>query len=313
MSKGKIGIWMYRNAGGIEPQQELVARLRDLGYEVINDFDMRKCYCLDNRIITEDGRDLTTLDLLFHMNADERTPHQNSILQTFALAGVHVINPVTAYEQARDKFLSNFLLRRSGIRVPQSILINNDFPESILKGIFAEWKSVLLKPRKWFGGRGIIKFDAFAQFMDFYIATRQFYTEFFLQRYIPFLERDYRVELINGEVASYYSRKKQHAYKTNVHAGGQVIPCKYDKNKVVLAKRAAMALSIPVTIVDLIESTEDGEVYVLEVNDCLGVFNEAYGRDCGLDVSALPHHDEQKLNLLVAYLDSQMKKLNKDL
>lgn len=309
MKKGLIGIWMYKNDGGDESCRSLVDKLREEGYEVIDDFDMRKCYCIDSQVMTEDGRDLSKLDLLFHMNADERSEHQNSILYALEMAGVHLINPYMVHEIARDKFISNFVLQKAGISVPPSILINNEFSEPVVKDLFDQWGSVLLKPRRWFGGKGIMKFDSFEKFKDFCLATDGFYQQYFLQKYIPFDSCDYRVELINGEVVGCYSRQKKHDYKTNQTAGAIPIPCVYDQNKIDLAKRAAGVLNIPVTIVDIVHSVSDGKFYVLEVNDSIGVFIESYSRNHGNKIHREFSYDQKKIDMLVKYINLQMEKV----
>ncbi len=309
MSRGKIGIWMYKNQGGITPRNKLIKMLRDEGYEVVHDFDMRKCYCFNNSVMTENGIDLTSLDLMFHMNADERSDHQIDILHALDAAGVKVINPYCQFENARDKFISNLKLRKAGIKVPDSLLIGNNFSESFMKNLFNDWGSVLIKTRKSFGGKGIIKFDDFEHFMDYYGITEKCFSQLFLQRFISFTGGDYRVEIINGEVVGYYSRENEHQFKTNVHQGGRCVPCAYNEEKISLAKKAAKVLDIPITIVDIIQSTETGESYVLEVNDSMGIFLEAGLKDSNLKLYEEFAYDNKKLLMLFDYIIWQMKNL----
>jgi ribosomal protein S6--L-glutamate ligase len=72
----KIGLWMYSNDGGDMVQNELINELKLLDCEVMPSFDMRDCYCLNGKVYTGDGFDLTKLDVLYHMNADEQNIHQ---------------------------------------------------------------------------------------------------------------------------------------------------------------------------------------------------------------------------------------------
>jgi ribosomal protein S6--L-glutamate ligase len=312
VSKGKIGIWMYKNDGGDVPRSKLIKMLQKEDYEVIHDFDMRKCYCINNTVITEDGIDLSSLDLLYHMNADERNDHQITMLHALEISGVKVINPYYQFENARDKFTSNMLLSKAGIKVPESLLIGINFSESFIKNIFDKWKSILIKPRRWFGGQGIVKFDNFEYFMDFYGLIKNSFSQLFLQKFIPFSDKDYRVELINGEVVDYYSRHKIHQFKTNGHAGGYPVISEYDEKKIILAKNAAKILNIPLTIVDMIESSEDGEIYVLEVNDTLGIFVESVAHFSKLNFPKELADDDKKLRMLFDYIVLEMKKLKKD-
>lgn len=308
MQKGKIGIWMYRNDGALYIHNELAQELVRYGYEVIDNFDMRKCYCLNNKIMTEDGRDLTSLNLLFHMNVDESNSHQNDILHTFEMAGVKVINPYVPYQNAFDKYISNFKLRQAGVNVPPSILIDSDASPMLIKNIFDEWGSILIKSRFSAGGKGIIKIDNCEQFLDLQPTIKFLFPNFFLQKFIPFGDHDYRVELIDGEVLFCYSRKKEHSFKTNLHAGAkQVIACKYEEKFGAMAKLAAKTLNIPLTTVDLIKSIYDNQYYVLEVNGNLGVFIEALLLSQGENVNkTLFGADKRKIDMIVSYICRQM-------
>lgn len=307
MHKGTIGIWMYKNTGGIEPQNMLIKMLSEVGYTVIADFDMRECYCLNNRIMTGDGRDLTDLDILYHMNIDEGNDHQYSILRTFEMAGVKVINPYDAHEAARDKFISNFKLRKAGIRVPPSLLIGSNFSQPFMRNLFLKWKSVLVKPRRNAGGRGIIKFDSCEHFEDFAIATSKFYQEFFLQKFIPFGNRDYRVELIDGKVVGIYSREKKHSFKTNVHCGARFVPCEFNNHVIDIAQKAANVLVMSMTIIDMIQSLDDQKWYILEVNENIGTFVEARAKYSGMVIDkAFSGYDNKKIKMIFNYINLLM-------
>jgi ribosomal protein S6--L-glutamate ligase len=148
--------------------------------------------------------------------------------------------------------------------------------------------------------------------MDIYATTQNFFPNFFLQKYIPFGDCDYRVELIEGEVLSCYSRQKTTGFKTNVHAGrARCVPCQYDENCVSIAKASAKALGIPLTIVDLIKSTSDEKYYVLEVNDVMGAHVECFARYLGYKLdNALSGIDERKTQLLAAYIIAEMDKIS---
>ena len=77
----KVGLWFYRNDGGAVTEKILAEKLRKKGYEVIDDFDMRKCYILDGNVYTETGYNLSQLDVFYHMNADEQTEYQRDVLK----------------------------------------------------------------------------------------------------------------------------------------------------------------------------------------------------------------------------------------
>lgn len=292
----------------MEPQKRFISKLQEYGYEIVTDFDMRRCYCFDNKIMTEDGRELNNVDLFYHMNVDERNEHQNSILHALEIAGVKIINPYNVFETTRDKFISNFQLRKAGILVPPSILIASDFSSEIISKLFDEWGSILLKPRRNAGGKGIMKFDCFERFMDFCIASKLFYHEYFLQKFIEFEKQDYRVEFIGDKMVGFYSREKRHSFKTNVQGGAMFIQHQYDEEIIALASNSARALGIPLTIVDMIRSAKDGRLYVLEVNENVGSFVEGRAKQLGMKINnGFEGYDDKKIQMLVDYIDLQMQ------
>ena len=63
----KVGIWMYENDNGINIKRKLVSRLKELGYEVYSDFDMRECYLKNSKVYSKDGYCLSDLDILYHI------------------------------------------------------------------------------------------------------------------------------------------------------------------------------------------------------------------------------------------------------
>lgn len=307
MLKGTIGLWMYRNDGGATIVQRLIERLGSLGYAVVSDFDMRRCHVLNGSVYTDDGRSLSELDVLYHMNADEQDEHQSDILRSIELSGVRVINGWQAYATSKDKFITNSLLRRHGIRVPPAALVSSSVTRAFIDTLFDDWKRVLVKPRGSHGATGIQLFDDAEQLWDFVLATRYLLGSYYLERFLEFGDHDYRVEIFDGEVVGGYSRKRRHRFKTNVTGGGAMLPISSTPAREELALRAANALGITTTIVDMIEAVEDGQTYILEVNPIMGIFVEA-GMRAGTKMPVTEPHpaysnDDSKLDHLVRYLE----------
>ena len=310
--KGTIGLWMYRNDGGEYIQDTLKAELEEKGYTIINDFDMRDCYCYDAEIFTKDGRNLSNLDLLFHMNADEQTPYQNEILKALEASGVPIIPNWQAFSLAKDKFSTNFILRKNGISVPSAILINKKQLEKQTKNLFEKWGKVLVKPRRNHGGKGIMLFDDSASLLDFVQATDGCFDNFYLEQFIPFGNQDVRVEIIQNEVIGGYSRKKTHLFKTNISSGGLLVHDAPPPEFQEIALRAAKLLNIETTIVDMIRSIDNGKIYILEVNPIMGLFVASeirYGHKSSVKTmyQDFAKDDLKKLSKLIYLLDNTMK------
>lgn len=302
----KIGLYMYRNDGGNTVIDMLSKKMEDLGVTVISDFDLRESCVINSRVMTKSGVDLSTLNVLYHMNADERDDHQESILQALEISGVKVVNSYQSYRLAKDKFYANHILRKAQVNVPDAILLPKKLNRVILNNIFNEWGSALLKPRCGFSGKGIIKFDSCEQFEDYYYAIHPLYENFYLEKFIQFNDHDYRIELLDDFVIGGYSRKKSHSFKTNVGAGATLISNEISQDQVDIAKRAVSVIGLTASIVDMVISTVNNQLYVLEVNDSMGLFVEACLRnEHRLSADYLQSdycYDNKKMELLANYL-----------
>jgi glutathione synthase/RimK-type ligase-like ATP-grasp enzyme len=268
---------MYRDSGGDLAQKELAHRLESAGATLVQDFDMRRCRCVDGRILTEDGRDLSALDVLFHMNFDEQTPFQRHILEALEFSGVRLINRFSPFRLASDKFLTNLVLRRAGVRVPPGMLVSTKCEVEVLRDAFERWGSVLAKRRWSAGGKGVARFDELDQLREFMFYVSRSEHEFYLEATLPFSDHDYRVEVIDGQCAGTYSRKLVHSYKTSVSfCRNRPVFLGLDPTPEVTepAFRAAAAVGCDTTIIDLVRNDRDGQLYVIEVNCQTGMFIE---------------------------------------
>lgn len=307
----KVGIWMYENDNGINVKRKLVKKLESKGYYVYSDFDMRECYLKNGRVYAKDGFCLSDLDIFYHMNADEQNGYQNDILKLLELSGVHVFNNYNAFICCKDKVIANMVLRSSGIVVPPSVLVNNNVERAFLDDLIKEWGIVIVKPRTNHGGKGIIKIDNDEQLWDFYVATKPFLDNYYLEKYIDFDSNDYRVEVFNGKVVGTYCRVKNGTYKTNISSGGRMLEKKVDDEFCEIALNCAEILGITTTIVDMVKSNIDGKIYVLEVNPMMGIFLEE-GMRAGSKMpiqEKIPEMfctDGLKMQLIVEYIENYL-------
>lgn len=306
----EIGLWMYRNDGGHVITEKIRSKLEAHGLSVFSDFDMRRCYSLNGRIYTEDGFDLTQLKLLYHMNADEQTQHQEDILRLIQLSGVKVVNSYETFFAAQDKPTANSILRRHGVRVPDALFVGRDFVPEVVQNTFATWKRALIKPRRRHCAKGIVRVNDYEEFVNFFLATSDFTESYYLERYIDFGDHDYRVEIVNYKLMGGYSRQRTHRFKTNIGSDGRMLGLAPQQEQVDLALQAARALNITSTIVNMVRSTEDQMLYVLEVNPILGVFVEEgirAGEHGAIESHPVYSYDSAKIDAIVSYLVSQTK------
>jgi ribosomal protein S6--L-glutamate ligase len=283
----RIGLWMYRNSNGDRVQATLRARLEAAGAEVWNDFDLRDAHVENGRVYAADGRDLSTCDLLFHMNADEQTPYELQVLRAAELSGVRLVNSWRAFERASDKFLANLLLRRAGVPVPEAALVDAHTDRDVVRRLVGGWGGAVVKARFSFGGKGVIRFTDADHLLDYIQVTRHHTVDYYIEQFVPFSERDYRVEVIDDRVVGSYSRGLVHAYKTNMSALTNLSQARFlrlepSEELLTIGLRAASTLGLDATIVDAIRAESDGRLYVIEVNCMLGIFVEAANEALGI-------------------------------
>lgn len=302
MKKKTVGLWMYTNDGGSAIQEKLKERLKDKNIQVVNDFDMRLCYCQNGRVYTQKGFDLSSVDVFYHMNADEQTPYQNDILRALELSGVRVVNSWDAFYTAKNKFMTNVLLKKNGVNVPPSLFINSSQAAYKAEEIFTNWKKIVVKPTSRHAGKGIMAFDSAEKFVDFVDATSGCFESYYIEKFIDFGDHDYRVEIFDGKVVCGYCRHKTHSFKTNISSKGYLIPDVPTQEFEDVALKAAGILGIESTIIDMVRSKENGEIFLLEVNCIMGIFVESFDLVNKIDIYPSFACDEKKIDLLVNYL-----------
>lgn len=305
----KVGLWMYENDNGINIKKKLIPMLKKKGYEIYDKFDMRECYMKNGKVYSLEGYCISDLDILYHMNADEQNNFQNDILKMIEKSGVHVFNSFSSFENCKDKPITNLILRKNGVLVPRSYLINNNITFDFAKQIFNEFKNgIVVKPRKSHGGKGVIKFVDLETFWDFYIATKSCFSDYYIEEYIEFDNHDYRVEIFNKKVVGEYCRGKNGTYKTNISSGGTMLAIEVGEEFEKIAKKSAEILNITTTIVDMVKDRE-GKIYVLEVNPIMGIFTEeAMKAGTKMSIQAnIPKqfkNDDIKMQEIVNYIDN---------
>jgi ribosomal protein S6--L-glutamate ligase len=311
----KIGLWIHENDNGVMITQKLTKLLQAMELEVVVLPDLGKCICKNGQVLGPQGENLSNLNLLYHMNIEGETPHQQDILKALEVLGVMVVNSTHAYRLGGDKFLANMILRKNGITVPDSMLMTSAISYGPLAETFKEWNQIVLKPRFSYGGKGILKFSEVDQFWDFMTATSNIYYNYYIERFIPFQNNDYRIEVIDGNFAGSYSRGLLNGFKTNMTShkkseDGIFLKYEASESEKAIAIKAVQLLGLDCSIVDLIRSSIDGKFYILEVNCILGIFVEAANKVRGI-VPAEPDaykfaSDDRKLELLSKFLHKKL-------
>ncbi len=192
--------------------------------------------------------------------------------------GVRVMNTARAIERTVDKAWTSDILERAGLATPETVTCER------ADDAFAAFRAmgdVVVKPI--FGSMGL----GISRVSDEDMAWRVFRVVetvrgvFYLQRFIPHGGRDIRVFVVGGKVLGAMERSAP-GWRTNFSRGGKVRAFELPPEWAELAVRAAEAVGAEYAGVDLLP-TEDGTVYVLEVNGIPGW--EGLQRTTGIDVA----------------------------
>jgi len=211
------------------------------------------------------GNGLNGLDGLILMraiNEDGNPDHQIEVYRALGRLGLQMINDIQSAVTAQDKFRSSFAFRQAGLPTPRVTTAQN-FRDAVRA--LREMGRAVIKPIYGSLGEGVIRVSA----DDEGTAVLEEYLHrdgvVYLQKYIDKPGRDIRAFVIGGRVvAAVYRVIGEGEWVTNIHCGAQAVPCDLSPEIEELSLRAAGAIGLDYTGVDIIE-TDQGPV-VIEVN-----------------------------------------------
>ncbi len=213
-----------------------------------------KCLNLDAIIVRSLGRSLNIERFLTRIAALEYLESQ----------GILVVNPTASLRITRDKASMFVRLAKHGIRVPATVMTEN--PLEALR-VIREWGKVVIKPVVGSLGLGSFYVDDVDTGYRIVSLLASLNQPIYMQKYIEKKgNRDIRVFIVDEEVvAAIYRIAPPGMWKTNIAQGAKPVACKPSEEVKEIAIRAAKALGLYYTGVDLAESIE-GVIYVFEAN-----------------------------------------------
>ena len=194
----------------------------------------------------------------------ERVVARMDLLRGLEEAGVRLINRPKAIECAVDKWLTTQKLIQADIPVPTTAVCEDS--EAAIAFCEQLGGDVVVKPLFGSEGRGIIRVDSPDLAWRVFRSLERIGAVMYLQRFIPGVEGDFRILMLDGAViGSMKRRAPQGDFRSNAAQAGICLPWTPDELHVELAQRAAAAIDCVFCGVDLIYDV-DGQVKVLEVN-----------------------------------------------
>jgi ribosomal protein S6--L-glutamate ligase len=190
----------------------------------------------------------------------ERFEYRINLLKSLESMKKVIINPVTGYLNARNKFSCLSLLASKNINVPETLITENEF---IAYEFIKKMGKCVVKPMM--GSRGIGSFlveDADIAFRRLQELREKGYA-LYIQRYVNKPGRDLRVFVVGDEVIGGMARESDN-WKTNVYQGakGRLIEISGELER--LAVKVNKELGLLYSGIDIAE--ENGRYYILEVN-----------------------------------------------
>lgn len=296
----KVGIWMYQNGGGAQIEQKLILKLLERGINSVTGLDLRFARGSRDGIFCK-GTKMTELDAFFSYNAGEQTVGQVYMYQALS-EFIPTLNNYKSFAIAEDKFLSNLLLTKAGVKTSDFYLCHKE-ESSRLSDQLADWKKMVYKPVDGWGGNGMALINS-EETLDMLLPfiNKSDARNVYVERFIKNDYSDFRVDIVDGEFVACYGRKASgRDWRTNITSGGSIILREANDAIVNLAKNASKALGLEIAGVDILYDKEREEYVVLEVNG-IPAFATPDQELFGLDFN------DKKIDLIVDLIDKKTKK-----
>lgn len=223
-----------------------------------------------SHIIDIDGAFVRNLGFII---STEQLLKRVNILKQMELSNIILINPVDGLLIARDKYMSALILKKSGLPVPETAIVEDVFTAIDL---VRKWGEVVIKPLVGSMGYGSIKTK------DPDIAFRVAKTllnlgqPIYIQKYISKPGRDIRIFVVGDEVLGGMYRIS-HSWKTNVAQGAKVKAIKLTDELKELAIKATKALGLQYSGIDIGESKNGYVIFEVNASPLWAGFMKATG------------------------------------
>ncbi|WP_048098858.1 MULTISPECIES: RimK family alpha-L-glutamate ligase [Acidianus] len=207
---------------------------------------------LDGGIVRNFGFLITTEQLMKRVG----------VLEGMVESGICLINKPRAMMLARDKFSSLMKLKRNGIPIPPTALVEDPFEAMRLT---ERWGEVVVKPIVGSLGLGAIRAsdpDIVFRVAKAILSINQ---PVYIQKYVKKPNRDIRSFVIGRRLLGSIYRIAQTSWKTNVAQGASVQVLNPSRDLEEMSIKIAEIMGLDYAGIDIVEDEEEG-YKVLEVN-----------------------------------------------
>jgi ribosomal protein S6--L-glutamate ligase len=208
---------------------------------------------------------------------------QFSLYQALEEEGALVVNRIGALLDAQDKFRSSLLLKRAGVRTPRAALAQSAEAARRFAGSGTE---VVIKPLAGSLGEGVERLPAGPEGERLVAERTAAEGAIYLQEWVPNPGRDMRVFVVGGRAVGAVERcAAPGEFRANVAQGATPRPARMLPETARCAERAAVALGLDYTGIDLIETPLGPEVIEVNGNPSFDMFFEAMGVDMSEEIA----------------------------
>jgi ribosomal protein S6--L-glutamate ligase len=261
----------------------LIAALSDKGEALVVDPARLGSEIDGSALRLDDGQDDRGLEcdaflLARGVSPDGDADAQLTIYRSLEAAGALVLNRVEALLDARDKFRTSLLLAFAGIATPRAALVQSSAQAF---AFLRENPDAVLKPLAGSLGDGVERVASDRDAASARISARLAREgALYLQAWVPNDGCDLRVFVVGGQVVGAVERVAQAGdFRTNMARGAQARPVALEPEVRALASRAALALGLDYTGIDIIEGPAGPQVIEVNGNPAFDMIFHATGED----------------------------------
>ena len=209
----------------------------------------------------------------FDLSADKQY-HVKSVLRMLEYKGVLCINTADTKDKTSDKLLTNQIVSSvaESVKVPKTMLIT---PKTDGKFIAdSVGLPAVIKVMHGSGGKGLSLIKTVEELDELLniIFAAPFDEQLIEKEAIMSSKgRDIRLVVANGEVIDSFIRENPDDFKSNVSAGGSIIP--YDTPEILVKDTLKIAnkLNLKVGSIDFLFGENENEFYFCEANSTIGL------------------------------------------
>jgi ribosomal protein S6--L-glutamate ligase len=259
------------------------ARARGHSIDVVNTLHVHMNITSNQPLLRYNGRRLPIYDAVIPRIGASITHYGLAVLRQFEMQGVYPLNESVAIGRSRDKLRALQLLAREGIGLPVTAFAHGPrHAEDVIKEVGGV--PVVIKLLEGTQGMGVILAETEGSAKSIIEAFSAANVNIMVQEFIREANgSDIRAFVIGGKVVAATKRiGRPGEFRSNLHRGGTAVQIELTNEERSIASRAATALGLNVSGVDMVRSSHGP--LVMEVNSSPGL--EGIEGATGIDIAS---------------------------